>query len=105
MKGFYMLAGTVHTNLELKQLAEMCSTIGLQPVFDDDEFSIEDVATLTFREGFDHELVLVGDAQDLEQLQALTQRVSMCLAGKKIAHAYELYDPKNELILEFDSEG
>ena len=105
MKGFFMLAGTVLTHLDLKQLAGLCTKAGMKPVFDDGEFSIDEEATLTFREGFDHELVLVGDAGDLEALQALTQRISMILAGNKIAHAYELYDPKNELVLEFDSEG
>lgn len=100
-----MLAGTVLTDLGLGQLAGMCRAAGLKPVVNDDEFTINENATLTFREGFEHELILVGDAADLEVLQALAQRVSMILVSEKMTHAYELYDPKNELVFEFDSEA
>ena len=105
MKGFFMLAGTVLTELDLLQVSKLCESAGLKTSIEKDEFSVEDNATLTFREGFDHELVLVGDAVDLMSLKALAKQVSLILMRQGIAHAYELYDPTNELVFEFDSEA
>ena len=104
MSGFYMLAGTALTDLSLQQLSSLCRQQGLDPEVEEDEFSLHADATLTFREGFDHEVVLVGDASGVEALTRLAVKVSSLLSEQGISHAYEIYDPSNELIEEFASD-
>jgi hypothetical protein len=100
MSGFFMLAGTVQSELGLSELRQLLQRQSIAAVIVDDELEIEGHANLTFRSGFDHEYILVGDSLDEDTLMAETNRLSKALSMQGISHAIEIYDRQNHLIFE-----
>jgi len=95
-----MLTGTVLTNLALVEIQRLLEANGVATVILDDELEIKGQANLTFRTGFDHEFVIVGDSIDEDTLMSETSRLSLLLSQLRITHGIEIYGPQNELIFE-----
>ena len=102
MSQFYMLAGTVSTADSLQQLQQRLSKAGLETLIDDDELEINGDATLIFRQGFDHEYILVGDSGEKETLITAAGHLSDILKTLGLQHGLEVYDTQNLMIDEFE---
>ncbi len=97
-----MIAGSVLTNLALDELQALLQGQGIRARQEDDELRLDGAARLYIRPGFEHEFILVGDARDVADLRADSQRLSQVLAEQCIAHAWELYGKDNEQIEDYE---
>jgi len=102
MAGFYMLAGTVTTDLTLDKLSQALHAHALVASTQGDELrltsQVENPAKLALRSGFAHEFIAVGHAREQQPLMSECERLSSVLQSLQIAHELEIYDVKNELI-------
>ena len=97
MKSFHMLAGSVMTELKLPQIQSSLAEFGILSNFLDDELALAGQANLLFRYGFDHEVIVVGDAVDKASLLEDCLGLSAALKHLRLAHDFELYDRQNQL--------
>lgn len=97
-----MLAGSLMDEQSLEMLQQALQQAGIDSELNDeaDELTLALEATITVREGFVHECIVVGDAPQEALLLSAVQRFSQWLGDQAIAHEFELYDPKNRLIHE-----
>ena len=102
MASFYMLAGTVLSDLDMQQMMSFLSQQGLQCRMEDEELRIDGAARIYVRPGFDHEFILVGDAREEIDLRRDCEQLSAVLRSQRIQHAYELYGRDNEAIAEYE---
>ena len=102
MKPFYMLAGSVATDLALEQIQRLLAELGIDSVFEEDELLLSGPTNLLFRDGFDHEYIVVGDAPDMTTLVEGCRTLSNALKEMKMAHGFELYDTQNQLFEQID---
>ena len=106
MSGFYMLAGTIETDLSLPQWRSMLQQSDLDARLDDeeDELALDfAAANIVLRGGFGHELIAVGDAQTEAELRAAVQQLANWLQAQHVAYEFELYDRQNQLMDELTS--
>ena len=106
MSGFYMLAGTIETDLSLPQWRSMLQQSDLDARLDDDEDELVldfAAANIVLRGGFGHELIAVGDAQTEAELRAAVQQLANWLQAQHVAYEFELYDRQNQLMDELTS--
>ena len=103
-KGFYMLAGTVLTNLNVNDLQELMNNQRLPAEIKKGELKakFKQQGKVFFRPGFDHEFILVGHAREHEQLMFVVNSICSVLKLHEIQHAYEIYDRDNNQIEEVD---
>lgn len=99
-----MLAGSVMTHLNLSQIQSSLAELGIQSSFSDDELALAVPAKLLFRYGFDHELIVVGDAVDKATLLEDCLSLSAALKQLRLAHEFELYDKQNILFEQIESQ-
>gem|GEM_PF-912074 len=102
MAGFFMISGSVLTNLAMDDMQALLQGQGISARLEDDELRLDGAARLYIRRGFEHEFILVGDARELADLRADSERLSRMLAEQGIAHAWELYDRDNEQIEDYE---
>jgi hypothetical protein len=102
MSGFFMIAGTVLTDLGMNEMQLLLRQQGIVSHMQDDELRVEGACRIYFREGFDHEFILVGDAREESELRQESTRLSAALKSHGIQHAYELYDKANEPIADYE---
>ena len=102
MAGFYMLAGTLSTDLALEQISIQLKDSGVSAQLEDDELVLDSPANLAIRSGFDHEYILVGDATESEVLLGACERFSAILKQLGLTHEMEIYDTHNELIRQYN---
>ncbi len=95
-----MLAGTVLTNKTLAEIQQLLGDNDLPSSITNDELKLSGKARILFREGFEHELILVGDARNRSDLMQSIETVSRVLCQHRIEHAFEVYDRDNQLIAE-----
>ena len=93
-----MLAGTVQTELSIQHVQKILAEHDIDTQFVDDELVLNGEATLIFRDGFDHEFIVVGDAPAQSILQQATRRLCEVLAQHQLAHEVEIYDTGNHLV-------
>jgi hypothetical protein len=101
MSGFFMLAGTIETDLSLQQWRSLLQQGGIDGRLDDEEDELEleaAAANIVLRGGFGHELIAVGDAQSEDQLRSAAGQLTALLQNNALAYEFELYDRNNELI-------
>ena len=99
---FYMMAGTIASEYDLQYFRDLLAKSGYITSIEDDELFIDGKATLILRTGFQHEYILVGDCNQLECITRDTKKLSKVLQHHGIQHGFEIYDPKNMLIEEFE---
>lgn len=97
-----MLAGTVLTELGLADIKALLADSSIKSEIIDDDLELEGQSSLVFRQGFDHEFILVGDAMDRQIMLEEARRLSATLQQHAIQHAYEIYDTDNLQIFEYD---
>lgn len=102
MAGFYMLAGTLSSELKLEQIALLLKDLGTDSQLEDDELELDSPANLTLRSGFEHEYIVVGDTTESALLLSECERLSKLLQQLQLTHDLEIYDLKNELIHQID---
>jgi len=107
MSGFYMLAGSLMSEQGLQALQQSLLQAGIDSELDDEEneLTLTLAATVTVREGFAHECIVVGDATAEATLLASVQQFSSWLKTQAIAHEFEIYDRQNRLIHEIGHPG
>lgn len=99
MTGFYMLAGTVSTHKSLTDIQSLLAD-NYKSEINDDELELDSQVNLTFRSGFDHEFIIVGDSTDSKLLISESEKLSSDLQKLSIQHAFEIYDTDNLKISE-----
>ncbi len=108
MAGFYMLAGTMMSDLDFAQLQALLLQAGICSAHeaDEDELALDMPApvSITLRGGFAHEYIVVGDALEEQPLLEAVQRLSQVLDVQGISHEFEMYDPQNRMICEIGQE-
>lgn len=100
-----MLAGTVNCDSGQQILQNLLTQHGIAAQIVDDEIVVTGEARISFRTGFEHEYILVGDAHDGDILLAAIHKVSTVLYQQKINHAYEVYDTENNQIFDYTFEN
>lgn len=98
MAEFHMLAGTVSSAKILEEFEALLLKAGIKSTVLDDEMELDGQVNLTFRSGFEHEYIVVGDAIDQTLLKHEVQLLSDVLKQNQIQHEFEIYDMANELI-------
>ena len=101
---FYMAVGTVDWEQGGETLLRSLNEhkLGFEEQEDELEWDSDD-ATLCLRPGFAHEWILVGDAEDQQQLMQAVQQLSAALQALGIRHEFEIHAPDNSLIAEMKS--
>ena len=96
-----MLAGTVLCESSQHTLQNLLEQKGIATQIVDDEIVVSGEARISFRTGFEHEYILVGDAHDGDILLAAIHKVSTVLCQQNIKHGYEVYDTENNQIFDY----
>ncbi len=97
-----MLAGTVLTDRSIAEMKTMLANHEIRAKICEDELELEGRANLTFRTGFDHEYIIVGDSVERQPLLDESGQLSSILRLYQIQHAFEIYDHQNRQIFEFE---
>ncbi len=100
-----MLAGTVLTDRSMFEMKVLLANHEIRTRISEDELELEGRVNLTFRTGFDHEYIIVGDAVEPQPLLDESERLSSILRQHQIQHAFEIYDHQNRQVFEVDYQG